>query len=90
MTDKLNTYFVTKWALTQGILKLHLRDSHTPSMKCSDFCGFFHGEGKEWHRDAASAVAHANKMRLAKIASLKKSIAKLEAKTFTEADIKEP
>ena len=39
--------------------------------------------GKDWHRTPESALARAEEMRKAKIASLKKSIAKLEAMTFS-------
>ena len=47
---------------------------------------YFHGEGNEWHRSRESAVAKAEEMRAAKIASLKKQIAKLEKLTFAAAD----
>jgi hypothetical protein len=42
----------------------------------------FHGEGRDWHRNKESAVEQANKMKANKIASLKKSIAKLEKRIF--------
>jgi hypothetical protein len=43
---------------------------------------YFHGEGCEWHRAEDSAIARAEKMRLAKIKSLRKSIKKLESLSF--------
>lgn len=43
---------------------------------------WFYGEGNEWHRTRAGAIAKAEEMRLAKIASLKKQIAKLENLKF--------
>jgi hypothetical protein len=44
----------------------------------------YHSEGIEWHRTESSAIARAEEMRLAKIASLKKQIAKLEKMKFGE------
>jgi hypothetical protein len=44
----------------------------------------YHGEGIEWHRTEAEAIARAEEMRIAKIASLKKQIAKLEKMKFGE------
>ena len=42
----------------------------------------FYGKGKVWHRTRKCAVARMEHMRQAKIASLKKQIAKLEAMTI--------
>ena len=42
----------------------------------------FHGEGLDWHRTWESALARAEKMKEAKIASLNKSIRKIERMTF--------
>lgn len=42
----------------------------------------FHGEGKEWHRTLAEAQVRADKLRLARIVSLKKQIKKLEVLSF--------
>ena len=44
------------------------------------FQEYFHGD--EWHTDANSALTKANDMKLRKIASLKKQLAKVEAMTF--------
>jgi hypothetical protein len=43
---------------------------------------YAHGEGRQWHRTQESALARAESMRKAKIASLRKSIARLEALSF--------
>ena len=43
-----------------------------------------HGLGTEWHQTREAAVARAEQMRLAKIASLRKQITKLEAMSFEE------
>jgi hypothetical protein len=43
---------------------------------------YFHGEGRNWHRTPEGAKAKAEAMRKAKIASLKKQLAKLESLSF--------
>lgn len=74
--------FITKYALTEGILE---KEGEINPQARSMFCaenetfGYFHGEGKDWHRTREGALKRAESMRLAKIASLKKQISKLEA-----------
>ena len=43
---------------------------------------YLYGEGKEWHRTRESALARAEVMRRAKIASVRKQLARLEALRF--------
>ena len=81
------TAWVTRYALTTGIQKVSGTVCHETSstMLCySDPANgskkFVHGN--DWHRTPKAALARAEKMRKAKIASLKKSIAKLEATMF--------
>ena len=45
---------------------------------------YYHDEGKEWHRSYEAACVRAEQMRKAKIATLRKQIARLEALTFTK------
>ena len=76
--------YITKYALTSGIKEVEAEWSESiPSMVT--WGGWFnsaHGEGRQWHRTKEAAVAQAEKMRLAKIVSLKKSIKKLESLNF--------
>lgn len=79
--------FVTKYALTIGIEEFDAGYAESyPSMvsrKTDHWHTFtYHGEGKDWHRTREAAVTRANQMRVAKIASLKKQIAKLESWAF--------
>ncbi len=81
--------WVTKYALTTGIISSEAAEicEETPTMIVFPACGsvyarYFHGEGKDWHRTKEAAVARAEAMRVAKIASLRKSIAKLEKLKF--------
>lgn len=78
--------YVTKYALTAGIQKRRLRiSSSTGLVATADHPPiYFHGAGKEWHRTWESALARAEKMRADKIASLQKSIAKLEMMEFKQ------
>lgn len=77
--------WVTKYALTAGI------QHYAQARVCARIndqmidCGrhrLFHGEGKDWHRSEAAALEHADKMRIAKLASLKRQMAKIERMTF--------
>jgi hypothetical protein len=80
------TAWITKYALTEGIIEQHVEH-------CSDIsdgmvsilgkrCFCYHGEGKDWHRTRDGAVKRAEKMRLAKIALLRAQIEKLEGLRF--------
>lgn len=80
--------FVTKYALTEGILE-HEADlsKNEPSMcvvvgRPGQLGQYFHGEGKEWHRTRDLALVRAEEMRQAKVKSLKKSLAKFEKMKF--------
>lgn len=84
--DEFITGWVTKYALTSGIQKMDLEVCHSVSSNMAKSSGrhlsHFHGEGRHWHRTLESAVKRAEEMRWAKIASLKKSIARLEKMKF--------
>ena len=83
------TAWVTKYALTSGIQKVSGTARQTISnmlvyqAKTSSGMHYSHARGNEWHRTPEAALARAEEMRKNKIASLKKSIAKLEVKTFS-------
>ena len=80
--------WITKYALTEGILEGEAKDNADSDMVSLLRTGHwlnvpfptFHGS--DWHRTEAEAVAHANKMVAKKIASLKKSLAKFEKMKF--------
>ncbi len=81
--------YVTKYALTAGILEkeaepatateggILVRGNKTRSWSADEY---YHG--RDWHTDREAAVLRAQEMRNAKIASVKKQLAKLEAMTF--------
>lgn len=73
--------FVTKYALTKGILEIEGRVSESfPTMFIASRTQTFHG--KDWHRMHTSALIRADQMRMAKIESLKQSIVKLQKMSF--------
>ena len=82
--------WITKYALTQGIFTINAevcQSDHTGEMisdtEHRDFGGnYYHGEGREWHRDKFSAVKKAEEMRTKKISSLLKSIKKFQGLNF--------
>ena len=76
--------FVTKYALTTGIAKVALRidGSGVATELNTRWAVYYHVEGREWHRTLESAVDRAEQMRKGKIASLRKSLAKMEVMTF--------
>ena len=81
------TAWVTKYALTSGIQKVSGTVRHETSSDMLSYIGSRYDwrecvHGTDWHRTPEAALERAEKMREAKIASLKKSIAKLEAMMF--------
>ena len=78
--------WVTKYALTDGIKCIVGEISDCAPNMISEIksgtwlSSCFHG--KDWHKTEAEAIARAEQMRVEKIASLKKQIAKLEAMKF--------
>lgn len=82
----LTTVYSTKYVLTAGIEKITGELSgNTFSYKQEEsfWTTYLHGEGRDWHRTEESARKRAEEIRLKKIASLKKQIAKLELLTFS-------
>ena len=81
----MGVFFVTKYALTSGIQKVEAEEVGHDMLRqraSNGFDSYYHSEGRDWHRTMDAAIAKAEASRLAKIASLKKQIAKLEKLTF--------
>lgn len=79
----------TKYALSSGITEHEAEASKHSSAMVSykpnpdkPYTLSLHGEGKDWHRTRESAIKRAESMRIAKIASLKSQLAKLEGMKF--------
>lgn len=75
--------WVTRYALTDGIFVVDGEVCHNISSSMLNYGSLKNAHGKDWHRTPEAALVRAEEMRKAKIASLKKSIAKLEAMVFT-------
>ena len=78
--------WITKYALSQGIFAVEGDPVGDGLFRPAGEWHHYHGEGKEWHRTLESAVARAEEMRKAKIASLAKQIRKLDKLTFSTDD----
>ena len=76
------TAWVTKHALSTGIQVVKGEVCHDISSGMLTWKPYGTAHGKDWHRTPESALERAEQMRKDKIASLRKSIAKMEAMTF--------
>lgn len=76
------TAYITRYALTSGIEQAEgeCYDNGIFGYSINGHTNYVHGNG--WHKTKDAALECAESMRLKKIASLKKSIAKLEKLTF--------
>lgn len=78
--------FILKYALTSGITEEEVEyvggTTQMIGWKKDGWSNAAHYEGKQWVRTHEEAVRAASIMRLKKIQSLKKSIAKLEKMNF--------
>lgn len=78
--------YITKFALTGGIFEKRVELCSDISADMVSVVGSPHHEtyhGNDWHRTIDSARERAEQMRTAKIASLRKSLAKFEKLSFT-------
>ena len=82
-------YYITKYALTQGIVEVDNDSESVRNLKVEDgrlryFDGAFYVSysSKEWYTDRPDAIRDAEARKAKKIASLKKQIEALEKKTF--------
>lgn len=87
ISDEEVTAWVTRFALSEGILKVTGYVPHDISDKM--FCYKKEGKtsrvsvhGKDWHLTEELAIARAEEMRLKEIESLKNSLKKMEALDF--------
>ena len=74
--------WVTKYALTKGIELVNGDVYHDINSGILSYKMAYSVYGNDWHRTPEAALARAEDMRHAKIKSLRKSIAKMEAMKF--------
>ena len=86
MSEKQFTAYISKYALTQGILKKHVELCSTSGNMVqvvgARWAEYYHGEGVEWHRSLFGAVERAEVLRENKLRSLQKQKARIEAMVF--------
>lgn len=75
MSNK-TTVWVTRWALTKGILKVKAEIDGGMASWASQF-GREYAHGKDWHRTESNARKRVEEMRKNKIRSLRASIGKI-------------
>lgn len=71
----------SKYALTDGLIEQDGEDVGDSMVKIGPL-QYLRGDGMEWHRTREGASARAEVMRKAKIASVRKQLARLEALRF--------
>jgi hypothetical protein len=86
MAREIFTAWITKYALTEGILKMKVRDCFDIS---ADMVVKVDGQGyeqafhdKDWHRSHEEAIARAKDMQAAKLKSIDKQRKRIAALTF--------
>jgi hypothetical protein len=82
--NKKYTVYVVKYALTQGIYKAQVVYSGISEMVCTEdkYHMCYHGINKDYSFTFEEAKKIAEKMKVKKIASLKKKLERLEKITF--------
>lgn len=79
----MKTYYLSKYALSDGIKAVESDDTGSDYIRPHGYVSFYSYKlGRDIHETEAAAKAEAEKMRVKKIASLKKQIAKLEQMKF--------
>lgn len=78
------TAWVTKYALTEGILKMLVEDIGDGIVRKVNgtLPTYFHDEGREWHRTHEAAIVKAKQMQAAKLRSLDKQRVRIAALKF--------
>ena len=80
------TAYITKYALTDGIIEVQdavHRGADMIAVKSIGSHAYFHKEGRDWHYTKDSAIKQAEKMREAKIKSIEKQKQRIEQLKFT-------
>jgi hypothetical protein len=77
--------FITKYALTKGIIEGEAKPTGIPGM--IQVAGqpswvYFRGEGRDWHRTREGALNRAEEIRIKKLKSLDNQIKKLSKLKF--------
>lgn len=75
--------WITKYALTKGILEMEGEETISPSMICiTNTQPPDYYNGKDWHFSKKKAIERANEMALNKINTLQQQIEKIKSLKF--------
>lgn len=74
--------YITKYALTQGILEKDAKIVEPGMVVVNDGVASSYYHGDDWHETLDDAKERAEQMRRKKVESLKKQLARVEALTF--------
>lgn len=84
----MGTYYVTKWALTKGILQVEGKlSSEFPDMLAVTTSGieqYFHGPGREWHVSREHAEIQVGLLLSREVKRLQRKLEDLESKKFLD------
>lgn len=88
--ESLKTYYITKYALTKGILEVEgvveEKGYMSPPLYAKGHYGYFYKP--DYHETLEEAIKQACTMRIEKVKSLEKQIEKLQTKDLTK--VKKP
>lgn len=83
---KTGIFWISKYALTQGVFSIKADISDTSDGMLVDrsggYASYYHGEGREWHRTKEGACAKAEEMRISKLRSIEKQEKRLRDLVF--------
>ena len=84
MSEKNVVVWITKYAFTSGVERVMatIHDDGLVSYGRPWYEEMFYAQGNDWHRTPEAAISRAEQMRTAKIAALKRNIARLENLVF--------
>lgn len=85
-TDELITIWISTYALSKGLYSVRVRTGDVADNVVRAGYGYHHGEGNEWHRNYASALARAEQMRAERIESLRRSLGRMERLRFPQQE----
>jgi hypothetical protein len=86
MAGEIIKVWITRYALTDGIMEGEAQLCETSGGMIKFKGNYYHGEHLDWHRTKESAITRAEERRKAKLASLKRQIAKLEKLDFSRTE----
>lgn len=81
----MQTIYVTKYALTQGILEFQAEVKAGMALvtNSAGYKQYYHCLNRDWHQTRERALKYVEEMKTLKVASLERQIKRIQALTFT-------